>query len=220
MISILTPSRSRPELAKRMYLSAKKYAETDIQILFYLNEDDPLLQDYVSFLKESEYLVGPNQSTCYSWNIMAKQSKHDILFLVGDDAKFETKSWDKIVLDAFDLYSDKIACIYPKVPSLGRKKCPHFCLHKNWINVLGYYLPPHFYHWYVDTWIREVAQTIDRFHCLYNFEMPIETIKDNVSNAYHNSWMRQRDDWMWDVTARHRAADAQALSNYIHSFKK
>jgi hypothetical protein len=220
MISILTPSRSRPQLAKRMYDSAKKFASQEIEILFFLNEDDPLLQDYISFLKDGEYLIGPNQSTCYSWNLMAKQAKHDILFLVGDDAQFETLSWDKKILDAFNLYPDKIACIYPKVPTLGKNKCPHFCLHKDWIRVLGYYLPPHFYHWYVDTWIRALAQAVGRFHCLFDFEMPIEAIKDNVSKSYHNSWMRERDDWMWEVTSRHRASDIEALTSYIQSFKK
>lgn len=220
MISILTPSRSRPDLAKRMYESAKQFAETNIEILFFLNEDDPLLNEYIAFLKEGEYLIGPNQSTCYSWNLMSTQAKHDILFLVGDDARFETVGWDKKILDAFNLYPDNIVCIYPKVPTLGKNKCPHFCLHKDWIKVLGYYLPPHFYHWYVDTWIRELAQSIGRFHCLFDFEMPIETIKDNVSRSYHNSWMRKRDDWMWEVTSRHRIADIEALQKYIQSFKE
>lgn len=220
MITILTPSRSRPVLAKRMADSAKLTAVTDIEIKFFLNDDDPQLSDYKLFLKENEYIIGPNQSTSYSWNLMAQEAKHDIIFLIGDDAQFLTAGWDKIVLDAFDQYPDKVVCVYPRVPSLSRHKNPHFCLHKNWINTVGYFLPPHFYHWYVDTWVGSVAKRLRRFHCLENFQMPVETVKDDTNRSYHSSWMRQKDDYMWNVTQRHLDKDVETLEKFIRAFKK
>jgi hypothetical protein len=219
MISILTPSRSRPELAKRMMDSAFKSAGCEIDIKFYLNADDPLLQDYLSFLNVTQYIIGPNQSTCYSWNLMAEKATHDILFLVGDDAQFDCANWGLKVINAFNQYPDKIACIYPRAPSVGKKKNPHFCLHKNWINTVGYFLPPVFYHWYVDTWIREVAMSLGRFHLIADFEMPIENIKDVVNRTYHHSWMRERDDWIWDKTVHYRDADVALLQKFIENFK-
>lgn len=219
MISILTPSRSRPELAKRMMQSAFKSAGCEIDIMFYLNADDPLLKDYLSFLSPHQYIIGPNQSTCYSWNLMAENATFDILFLVGDDAQFDCNDWGVKVINAFSQYPDRIACVYPRAPSVGKKKNPHFCLHKNWINAVGYFLPPVFYHWYVDTWIREVAVSIGRFHLISDFEMPIENIKDEVNRSYHHSWMRERDDWVWDKTAHYRDADVRQLRDFIANYK-
>lgn len=220
MITILTPSRSRPLLAQRMMTSAMATAGRAIDIHFWLNDDDPDLAQYQSFLRPDQYTVGPNQSTSYSWNLMAEKARNDILFLVGDDAQFSTQNWVDIVINAFSQYPDRIACIYPRVPTLGRKKSPHFCLHRNWITALGFFLPPHFYHWYVDTWIREVAQRIGRFHCLENFPLAIENVRDQVHHAYHNSWQRQRDDWLWSKTERYREADAATLLQWIQTHSR
>ena len=220
MISILTPSRSRPQLAHRMVTSAIKTAGCNLEIMLYLNNDDPLLEEYKQLFDPSQYTIGPNQSTSYSWNLMAEKAKYNILFLVGDDCEFITPNWSSLVIDAFNQYPDKIVCVYPRAPSVSKYKSPHFCLHKNWINTLGYFLPPHFYHWYVDTWILEIAQRLGRHHLLSEFELPIEVVKDKVTNDYHTSWMKQKDDWMWSRTQRHRDADYAALVDAIKNFKK
>jgi len=219
MITILTPSRSRPTLAHRMVTSAIKTAGCNIEIMLYLNDDDPLLEEYKKLFNPSQYIIGPNQSTSYSWNLMAEKATHDIIFLVGDDAEFITNNWAQMVLEAFNQYPDKLVCVYPRAPSVSKYKSPHFCLHKNWIKTLGYFLPPHFYHWYVDTWILEIAQKLKRHHLLTEFELPIESVKDTVSSNYHSSWMKQKDDWMWGKTQRHRDADYNALKSAIHNFK-
>lgn len=219
MISILTPSRSRPIHAHRMVTTALANASMPIEIKLYLNNDDPELNQYIELFDQSMYTIGPNQSTSYSWNLMAETAKNDILFLVGDDCKFETPSWDRMIVEAFDQYPDKIACVYPRAPSVSKYKSPHFCLHKNWINALGYFLPPHFYHWYVDTWILEIAQRLGRHHLISEFELPIENVKDKVTSDYHTSWMKQKDDWMWSRTERHRRADEYVLQEIIDRSK-
>lgn len=219
MISILTPSRSRPNFALRMIASATKFARCPIEIKLYLNNDDPFLSQYTDNIDPSMYTIGPNQSTSYSWNLMAEQAKNDILFLVGDDCYFKTENWTKMILDAFDKYPDKIACVYPRAPSVSKYKSPHFCLHRNWINTLGYFLPPHFYHWYVDTWILEIAQRLGRHHLIPEFELPIEVVKDKVTSDYHTSWMKQKDDWMWNKLERHRQSDIDILRKFIENYK-
>lgn len=218
MISILTPSRSRPDLAKRMYDSAFKNPGCPIEIKFFLNEDDPFLNEYLMFLGPDEYMIGPNQSTSYSWNILQKQAKYDIFFLVGDDAQFATDIWGQKVINAFNQYPDKIVCVYPRTPGIKKIQNPHFCLHRNWTNALGYFIPPYFYHWYVDTWIRYVAQKINRFHLLEDFEMLIEiTVDDEVTRNYHSSWLATKDKYIWSISERHRITDAETLLKFIDS---
>jgi hypothetical protein len=45
--------------------------------------------------------------------------------------------------------------------------------------------------------------------------MPIENVGDGVSKSYHHSWMKERDAWMWGITARYRQADIKRLQEFI-----
>lgn len=218
MISILCPSRSRPDKAKRMLDSALKHPGCKLDIKFFLNHDDPLLNDYRSFISPDQYIIGPNQSPVYSWNLMAETARYDILFLVGDDAQFATDDWGEKVISAFDNYPDKIACVYPR-PVYRQFPNPHFCLHKNWINTVGYFLPPTFYLHYIDTWVAYVAKKLNRFHCIEDFSMPIELIYDAVHNSYEKSWLHTRDKWIWEKSKRHRDSDVEILQEYIKNFR-
>jgi hypothetical protein len=93
-------------------------------------------------------------------------------------------------------------------------------LHKNWINTLGYFLPPHFYHWYVDTWTRDLAIKINRYIRLDDFPLPIvlDPADDTVARKDRLN-LRERDHWLWKVTERHRDADVSALKKFIENFK-
>jgi glycosyltransferase involved in cell wall biosynthesis len=224
MISILCPSRGRPELAKRMIDSALARAGAVIEILLYINDDDPKLNQYIEIIDHQHLIVGPDRSPAYSWNRLAELAKHDILFLMGDDAWFETENWAIEIVKVFDQYPDKIVFAFPSVEGLewrgGRltaDHCPHFCLHKNWINTLGYFIPPHFWHWYIDTWFRDIAKMIGRFHGIKHVSVPLlvdyedetDSRKDRLSN-------RERDHWLWAHTQRWLHADAYALQQEIN----
>ncbi len=220
MISVLCPSRSRPVLAKRMVDSVLKNPGCDVEVILYLNKDDPLLTDYLDNIKNARIIVGPDQSTSYSWNLMAPQSKYDIMMLMGDDAIIDTDNWGHLVIQEFAKVPDKILMVAPKAGSLGRSKCPHFFLHKNWMNALGYFLPPHFHHHYVDHWIRDVAMSIRRYVHLENFVMPIiKNVNDEVINRYNNSWLKEKDTFLWEKTGRYKEADIKALQEYISQFR-
>jgi glycosyltransferase involved in cell wall biosynthesis len=219
MISIVCPSRGRPELAKRMIDTALFTAGEEIEILLYLNDDDPTLPEYIKLIDSKYYSIGPDRSPGYSWNMLANQASGEIIFLIGDDVTFITDKWPALVNSAFDQYPDKIVCVYPIVPGLKRRKNPHFCLHKDWINTLGYFVPPHFWHWYVDTWIREVAIRLGRYHPIDEFQLPIILeISDDTAERKDRLCLRERDNWMWEKTQRYIDADVRELEKFIRSF--
>ena len=220
MISVLCPSRGRPYLAKKMLTSALATAGKEIEILFYLNDDDPELDKYKDLIPSHHYQIGPDRSPAYSWNKLSEQCRGDILFLMGDDATFETPNWVEKVERAFDQFPDKIACVYPYVPGIKKINNPHFCVHRNWIKALGYFVPPHFCHWYVDTWTRTLAREIRRYVCLEDFPLPIIlNPADSTVERKDRLSLRERDHWLWEVTARHRDADVQALKRFIEDYK-
>lgn len=208
--------------------TAINLAGTPIQVLFYLNDDDPKLQEYFNLIPRNHIIVGPDRSPCYSWNKLAELAQHDILMLQGDDAWFETENWALKVKQAFDQYEDKIVFVYPDLngyPWQGGKltsdHCPHFFLHKNWVKTVGYFVPPHFWHWYVDTWWRDVAKIINRRHIIQDLRIPLlvdfaddtDSRKDKLSN-------RERDHWLWNHSQRWLHNDALTLLNAINKFKQ
>ncbi len=233
MISFCCPSRGRPELAKRLVDTARETQTGNTEFLFYLNDDDQRLEEYKDLLDEQHYTIGPNQSTCYSWNLMAEKATNDIVMLMGDDVQVDTKNWDQLICDEFNKYDDRILMV---VPSDGRSKgnknlsakptlwpdeslpAPHFALHKNWVNTLGYLAPPFFWHWHVDTYTQKVARKLGR--CLY---LPTVTFKakkimnDNAANQIRkNLNINFRDNFVWTkVRDRHLQADVNLLKKKI-----
>jgi hypothetical protein len=221
MISILCPSRGRPELAAKMVATAQKTANTKIQILLYLNEDDPSLEEYKKLINNKIIRIGPDRSPAYSWNKLAEEAKHDICFLIGDDASFNTPGWDSIIIEEFKKWPDKIVCVYPPTKGLSANKNNHFCLHKNWINTLGYFVPPQFWHWYVDTWTRKVAQQLNRYVRLDRIDLDIvKKPNDETSRRVYKNSLRERDHYLWDKTSeRWLNADVQELQQFIRNYK-
>jgi len=236
MISFCCPSRGRPELAKRLVDTATSTQQGETEFLFYLNDDDPALEKYKDLLDEKHYTVGPNQSTCYSWNLMAGKAKHDIMMLMGDDVQVQTTGWDEKIKKQIDEYKDKILMV---VPSDGRTKgtlnlkdkiklwpdnplpAAHFAVHKNWINTLGYLAPPFFWHWHVDSYTQKVARKLGR--CLYLPTVVFKAKKmfdDTGKQVRTHLNINNRDNFVWDkVKQRHLNADINALQDFIKDQK-
>ena len=235
MISFSCPSRGRPDLAKRLVDTATETQKGQTEFLFYLNDDDEKLEEYKDLLDEKHYTIGPNQSTCYSWNLMANKASHDIVMLMGDDVQIQTQDWDQLIVDQFNKYEDKILMV---VPSDGRRKgtqnlgkevklwedkplpAAHFAVHKNWINTLGYLAPPYFWHFFVDSYTQKVARKLNR--CLYLptvvfkakkiFDKTGEQVRTNLN-------IGNRDKFTWSkVKDRHLQTDINQLKEKMLPF--
>ena len=235
MISFSCPSRGRPELAKRLVDTATETQKGQTEFLFYLNDDDEKLEEYKDLLDEKHYTIGPNQSTCYSWNLMANKASHDIVMLMGDDVQIQTQDWDQLIVDQFNKYEDRILMV---VPSDGRRKgtqnlgkevklwedkplpAAHFAVHKNWINTLGYLAPPYFWHFFVDSYTQKVARKLNR--CLYlptvvfkakkMFDKTGEQVRTNLN-------IGNRDKFTWSkVKDRHLQTDINQLREKMLPF--
>lgn len=242
MISILCPSRGRPNLARRMVDSIyKTISQPDnVEILFYLNEDDPELPVYEKHIDKKHYIIGVNQSTCYSWNQLAEKAKYDILFLAGDDIQFMTKNWDLNIINLFEQFPDKICMAAPfdgngkgngtallvnkepyQLKENERVGSPHFAVHKNWMEALGYFVPPFFWHWYVDTYTQHVAKKLGRCFYLTKTLVQAKKILDNTGEQVRSKLnIARRDDYVWTKIQRHLDADVAKLKEFIDNFKK
>tara|TARA_R100001460_G_scaffold71564_4_gene112359 strand:+ start:1236 stop:1982 length:747 start_codon:yes stop_codon:yes gene_type:complete len=247
MISVLVPSRHRPELAKRLLDTINGTKKTDVEVKFYLNDNDPTIEKYKQLLPENVYIIGPDQSSCFSWNYLSTLARHDYCMLVGDDAQFLTTNWDQHIIDFFENYEykDKILYVCPrdmtgsdkrrwiknKVPTDKPYKiethpspigAAHFVLHKNWINTVGYFLPPQFWHWHIDNWLTKLAVRLGRAYVLPHVQIQSKKMIDDHTGKRIRKEMNiiERDLDVWKRTRdRYLTADVEALQKFIKDYK-
>lgn len=197
IIDILCPTRGRPHLAARMYDSVCKTAidPKNVRVWFYLSDNDPESINYnnASTYPVTKYTVtGKDAPTCWIWNQLAKQAMKtdgDMFFLMGDDVVFETEGWDEIYREAAKKFEDGIFVLHPDD---GRGSgLPHPCMGRSWVDTLGYFVNPAFFHWGVDSYTEHLANSVNRLAHLP--EVKITHQKVGEANPADDTYKRLRE---------------------------
>lgn len=156
MISLLLASRGRPWQLNRMIDSAISHASSDIEIVVIVDDDDSYPED-----SRVKMFSVPRTTLSKYWNIAYEKARGPIYMLCNDDVVFQTEGWDRIVERAFESYPDGIVLVHG---SDGEEK-EHGALpfiHRNWVEAVGYFVPPYFSSDFADTWLNEVAVALGR----------------------------------------------------------
>jgi hypothetical protein len=166
-ISILCPTRGRPDNVLRMMNTALATAEGPIEFVFYVDEDDLPTIDVLSKVAAApglnvKTIIGPRILLSECWNRCAEQATAEIMMHAGDDITFESDGWDRHVVAAFERYPDRLVFVHGDDRLQGSNLGTHGFLHRRWVNVLGYFVPPYFSSDYNDTWLTEVADVLGR----------------------------------------------------------
>jgi len=163
MISVLCPTRGRPDNVKRLVESARETAANpdDVEFIFYIDGDDPDSLQMADALGVRS-IVGDRIVLSEMWNWCWREAKHDIFMQCGDDIIFRTGNWDAEVLAAFSLIPDKIALVHGRDGFQDANLATHGFLHRNWTDAVGYFVPPYFSSDYNDLWLTEVADALGR----------------------------------------------------------
>ena len=169
MITILCPTRGRPDLAKSMEISVHETTQDRVKVLFYIDHDDP------SKYNVEKFLVGKRPQLSEHWNMLYKLSKGDPIIMANDDVIFITKDWDLILNEKLTNYKDDIYCAWFDDGFNGEKHCAFPIISRKWINTLGYLTSGLFKTLYNDTWIFDIAKQLKR--CCYIPEVKIKHIQ-------------------------------------------
>lgn len=167
MISILTPTRGRPDNVKRLVESALSTAKfpDEIELLFYIDEDDDSFPPGIE-PKNVKLIRGPRMWLSLLQNILYAHCNGDIVMYAGDDLVFKTHNWDEKVVNAIEKYPDKITLVYPNdLATHGENMAIHGFLHRNWINAVGCWVAPGRGSLY-DLWHTDVARKLGRLQYL------------------------------------------------------
>jgi hypothetical protein len=156
------PTRERPLNIYRLWQSILETADdvSNIEMILYIDEDDHSYDNLeVPFIKVS----GERIILSEMWNKCYEKASGDILMHCGDDIIFRTKGWDTIVSNKFKEYPDNIAFVYGNDGSnFNGVFGTHGFIHKDWVEAIGYFVPPYFVSDYNDTWLNDVAKMIGR----------------------------------------------------------
>ena len=170
---------------QRLWESAYNTAQNpqDLEVIWHIDDDDRESLDCANLLRglypdQIQWLTCPRHSIVLSQrtNECYGISHKDIVFTAGDDIIFRSENWDVAVLEAFEGYPDKIACIGGD-DLLNYSILTHFFLHRNWIETLGEVVPGFMRDCYCDTWVCEVAESIGR---LVRLDIVIEHLHYSV----------------------------------------
>lgn len=168
-ISILLPTRGRPENVKRLLDSIRKTAAQLPQVVVYADFDDPLTTGaHINNCGEHYpveklcIIAGPRITLSEMWNRCSESAAGDILMHAGDDLIFKTDGWDAMVAKAFAESEDGLIFVHGDDGHWGAKFGTHGFLHRRWVEAVGYFVPPYFSSDYNDTWLNDVANALGR----------------------------------------------------------
>lgn len=221
-ISILCPTRGRPENVKRLLDSIKETSTVMPQVVFYRDDDDaPFPLDfYWSQRMNVKVVNGPRIKMAEMWNRCAEVAEGEILMVAGDDIVFRTKGWDDDVRRAFAAFPDRLVMVHGNDGVYAEKFGTHFFLHRNWVDAVGYVTPPYFEGDFVDTWWNEIATALNRriyFPFVTEHMHPIarKAEKDNTYREKEARQKKENSEQLYKELRSERKADFQKLAAII-----
>ncbi len=224
-ISIILPTRRRPEQFHRMYESAMSLAAQPdaIEVSVYCDDDDEASAAHFAQAGYPNVAVttGPRELLSTLWNKAYEAASGPIYMHAGDDIVFRTEGWDELVRNAFAQFPDRIAFVYGRDGIQNQGLGTHGFIHQNWIRAVGYFLPPYFASDYNDTWLNDVSEAIGRrvyLEELYTEHMHPMAGKGEWDATHQERMARGREhnvNALYPALAHLRDEDAAKLRAFI-----
>ena len=113
-ISLLFPTRGRPELVQRLFRSIIETANLldRIEVVMYVDEDDISSHHLDSLGINVTTIIGPKLSMGGYNSICFERASGEIIVLINDDVVIRTLGWDDRVLEIHARFEDEIYLAY------------------------------------------------------------------------------------------------------------
>lgn len=210
MISILAPTRKRPKNIIRLVDSILNTVSDiqNIELLVYIDDDDedsiPALQ-YAAERISVNAVQGNKLIGSQMYNELGKLAQGEIIMFAADDIVFRTKNWDIIVQKEFDKFEDKILFIYGNDGYQNGRIGTHGFIHRYWVDIVGYVLPPQLASSYTDEWVTELAIRANRK--LYLPDLIVEHFHPANGKAPNDETYQKRIEIAGDLEAYYKSLE-------------
>lgn len=214
MISVLCPSRGRPQHLARLHRSLALMTSGRWELVVRVDDDDPTADQYPQ-ASEIRYVAGPRNTLSDLWNDCWRVAQGDVFMHGADDIVFCTREWDRLVTDAFP--DDGIALVHgDDLGGAGSELATHGFLSRQWTDAVGMFSPPWFSSDWTDTWFREIADALGRrvFVPIVTEHLHFASGKSTLDLTYAERLVRHwKDnvDQIWLDTADERQAWVERL---------
>lgn len=228
--SMLCPTRSRAGQIGRFVRSVQRTCTRpeSVEILFYVDDDDPQVGDYQRTIKDLgglyagfkriALIVGPAMSVSKSWNVLAADCSGDLLMMANDDQLYVDYGWDHQLDRHAGESRDGIFAMFFEDGQYPPGSGDFPIVSRRWYETLGYFTPGIFEFWYNEAWIFDIAQRlrrirripgilVDHLHYSEYKAMLDETYLRHRSNFERS----KRDAELFKNTADERKAAAEKL---------
>ena len=164
-ISILCPTRNRPDQLVAMMDSALKMALKPqlIEFCLYIDLDDDSCKQ-IQFSENVKIIRGPRMWLSSMYNTLITAASGEYFFWSGDDVIFLTHGWDEELRNGINSFSSKLGVVHVNdmATSYPQKYATIGMVHRIWVDVFGYIFTPHLRDNGIDFWISNVANQIGR----------------------------------------------------------
>ena len=229
-ISLLCPTRKRPHFMEELYRSAFSTCSDDknIEIIFALdNDDSESIEKYFELSSERTKAVLCERldgNLSKMWNRCHAIADGEIFMHCGDDLRFKTDGWDELVLEEFNKYEDKIVLVYGDDGIRKDDLATHGFVHKNWVDTIGYFLPPYFSSDKNDVWLTDVARRAGRLNKIdiYTEHLHPSVGKhcwDETHNERIERGKRDKIHQLYKSKQDEKNRDSEKLKNFIEGYR-
>ena len=167
----ICPSRLRPQILQRMLTSYQLHKSSGSDIVVYISDDDPKLNEYKEVLQTTTYIIGKRKFIVEICNeiVMKNINQYKYFQIINDDHVIKTPQFDlKLIKVIEDNGGWGIAC--PNDEFTPWEIYPHpsaEIISGNIIQTLGYYIYPKIQHVGIDNFIGKIGTRINRlFHVM------------------------------------------------------
>lgn len=226
MIALLCPTRGRPDSAMRMEDSALATARNaeNIRTRYAIHESErALYTSGAENLWKNVSFYNGEPTTVFLWNSLAmtmmKRTEIRLFMLAGDDMIFTTPGWDAALLEHHAALENKIH-VYALRDSRDENGTPHPIVTREYFEAMGYFMPPIFLHWYIDTWTVEIATangcfTHMRDYMLVHDKPSDKGQADETHNRIRRMGWHERDKYVNDTCQHFLEFEKQRLAEAI-----
>ncbi|MGY4530942.1 hypothetical protein ACVW0Y_000045 [Pseudomonas sp. TE3786] len=224
-ISLLLPTRGRPELAKRFLQSVVDTAEAlhAVEVILYVDDDDTGSHHLDGGALHTERIIGPKQSMGVYNTSCYRASKGQIIVLVNDDMVIRTVGWDTALRAMDERFSDRIYLGYcndllkkgglATFPILSRKTC-ELLVDPYPAAYAGAFIDVHLF----DIFKRLQHQGFDRF--IYLDDVIFEHLHYRTGKAAYDDTYKQRGRFQDDsIFIRLSSARSDAAKRLLRALK-
>ncbi|GAA0416134.1 aspartyl/asparaginyl beta-hydroxylase domain-containing protein [Streptomyces luteireticuli] len=179
-LSLLCPTRNRVDNLSAFLRSVQRTAAAPgrIEVLCYVDEDDPALPQYRELFDRARgrfgaigrcaLHVGPPIGVAEAWNRLAEHADGDFLLMANDDQLYVDHGWD-VALDQraaelTELHGDSVLCLYFDAAQYPEGGCDFPIVSRSWYDTLGYFVPTIFQQWEVEKWVFDLARRLGRLY--------------------------------------------------------